>query len=214
MRYNKYMKKNLDNHNFILGTVVFAIETSGVIEDVINTEYGKFIKTNTFDIYIKKKENLNYNPEVKTNFVGWECYFKKRKDVEEKINIQTTLMLNETNNISYDYAGGEHLCAVEISNTENFLVIGTEDFDLLSARGTISERMISLIPDGEFKDFNRAEDGKLTTNIPDLIFGEGYYIQHFVAESNDLFWAEAAVDKPIHKKHNDLVKDFISSIDL
>ena len=75
------------------------------------------------------------NGDYLTDSNGWIWRLKKTNDKLEQIRLYCRL-IDSVEDIEYDVATGEHLDAIEASNKDWILNIGTEDCDILHSRAS------------------------------------------------------------------------------
>jgi hypothetical protein len=122
------------------------------------------------------------NGDSLTDSNGWIWRFIKTNDNLEQVQLYCRL-IDSIDNVDYDIATGEHLDAIEASNNEWILNIGTEDSDVIQSRALqddwFPKRIVHIINDIRF--LTRIEKNGLSTVIPVMIKGEKLHIQYLAA---------------------------------
>lgn len=122
------------------------------------------------------------NGDSLTDSNGWIWRIKKANDNCENLEMYCRI-IDSVDCVDYDIATGEHLDAIEVSNNEWILNIGTEDYDVLNARGIHNDwfpsRFVNEINESNF--LAKLEIDGLSTRIPDLMKGERLHVQYLTA---------------------------------
>jgi hypothetical protein len=123
-----------------------------------------------------------HNGGTVTDSNGWIWRIIKLQNTSEKIQIDCKL-IEPISNISYDTAAGEHLDAIEASNNDWILHIGTEDGEILNSRAKIDDwfpnRLNNLV--NFYQSITVMSKNGFVTKIPDLRVGERLHIQYICA---------------------------------
>lgn len=211
------MKHKLINKNYKtpIGIVNCGLASNKpMIEFIENKTYkngqSEILKTNNFQIeLIKFKVKIPlYNGDSLTDSKGWIWRITKRRNGSETIQLNCNLIDFDTNN-DFDIATGEHLDAIEASNNDWILHIGTEDGEMLNSRAKANDWFPERFHDNvEFyqsiTDMNK--DG-FTTKIPALQLKERLHIQYICAydkrsDNNEKINTWLAVDEFKDKLEN------------
>lgn len=122
------------------------------------------------------------NGDSLTDSNGWIWRIIKTNNDLEHIRLYCRLV-DSVDNVDYDIATGEHLDAIEVSNNDWIITIGTEDCDVLQSRALINDwfpkRILNILNDNQF--LTQLEKNGISTVIPDLINGEKIHIQYIAA---------------------------------
>ncbi len=99
-------------------------------------------------------------------------------------------MIEPIENIYFDLANGEHLDAIEASNNDWILHIGTEDGEMMNSRAVNNNWFPHRLQNKKefYLSFTEMEKNGLVTKIPDLKIDERLYLQYICAydkRSND-----------------------------
>ena len=130
-----------------------------------------------------------YNGGTLTDSNGWIWRIIRKQNNSEKIQLDCKL-IDTIDNIDYDVACGEHLDAIEVSNTDWILHIGTEDGEAMNSRAQINNWFPNrLLNKREFYiSFTEMKKDGFITKIPDLKIDERLHLQYICAydkRSND-----------------------------
>ncbi|WP_190810886.1 hypothetical protein [Flagellimonas sp. S3867] len=132
-------------------------------------------------IEFKIKQPL-YNGETVKDSNGWIWRIEKIKESIDNLKLSCVLS-NYSDNVDFDTATGEHLDAIEASNNEWILHIGTEDGEILNSRAESNdwfpERLKNKV-DFYQSITNMLKEG-FETEIPELQIGEQIHIQYLSA---------------------------------
>lgn len=172
-----------------LGEVVCELTTdSSDVENIGGKEYenGKSVSYkigghNVELIEFKIKQPL-YNGETVKDSKGWIWRIEKIHEKNDNLKLRCTLT-NYPNNVDFDSATGEHLDAIEASDNEWKLHIGTEDGEVLNSRAESNdwfpERLKNKV--GFCRSITNMLEEGFETKIPELRIGEQIHIQYLSA---------------------------------
>lgn len=155
-----------------------------VKQDNYKNGFSETFQTNSFQIeLIEFKVNVPLiNGDSLTDSKGWIWRLIKTNDNVEQIHLYCRL-IDSYENVDYDIATGEHLDAIEASNNDWILNIGTEDYNILHSRASkddwFPKRIANVINDKSL--LTQLEKNGISSVIPDLIKGEKIHIQFIVA---------------------------------
>lgn len=130
-----------------------------------------------------------YNGGSLTDSNGYIWRINRLQDNAEII--QLDCLLNDTvENVDFDVATGEHLDAIEASNKDWILHIGTEDGEVLNFRAGENDWFPNRLQNKEdfYKSITDMKRNGFITKIPDLRTDEKIHIQYICAydkRSND-----------------------------
>lgn len=123
-----------------------------------------------------------YNGETVKDSNGWIWRIEKIKESIDNLKLSCVLS-NYSDNVDFDTASGEHLIAIEASNKEWTLHLGTEDGEILHSRAECNdwfpERLKNKV-DILQSITHMLKDG-FETEIPKLKIGEQIHIQYLLA---------------------------------
>jgi hypothetical protein len=123
-----------------------------------------------------------YNGETVKDSNGWIWRIEKIKESIDNLKLSCVLS-NYSEDVIFDTATGEHLDAIEASDNEWTLHIGTEDGEILKARAESNdwfpERLKNKV-DFYQSISNMLKEG-FETEIPELQIGEQIHIQYLSA---------------------------------
>lgn len=158
------------------------------IEKIGNQDYenGNSISYSTIGhrielIEFKIKQPL-YNGETVKDSKGWIWRIKKTNESKEKLKLSCVLT-DYFDNVDFDTASGECLDAIEASNEEWTLHIGTEDGEILNSRAKLNdwfpERLENKV--NFYQSITKMLREGFETEIPELHVGEQIHIQYLSA---------------------------------
>ena len=123
-----------------------------------------------------------YNGETVKNSNGWIWRIEKTNETTHILKLSCVLT-DYSENVDFDTATGEHLDAIEASDNEWTLHIGTEDGEILNSRAESNdwfpERLKNKV-DFYQSITNMLKEG-FETEIPELKIGEQIHIQFLCA---------------------------------
>jgi hypothetical protein len=123
-----------------------------------------------------------YNGGNLTDSMGWIFRIEKVADINDKIETYC-LLENNSNDIIFGTATGEHLDAVEAHNSEWILHIGTENGEIMNSRAGNEDwfplRLKSTID--FYQSITEIKQNGFLTKIPELDLGEKIHIQYLCA---------------------------------
>jgi hypothetical protein len=123
-----------------------------------------------------------YNGENLTDSQGWIWRIIKKRDDLETIQLNCNLIDFESH-IEFDTATGEHLDAIEASDNDWILHIGTEDGEVMNSRAKnddwFPERLQHKVD--FYQSITEMEKNGFKINIPDLQLNERLHIQFICA---------------------------------
>jgi hypothetical protein len=123
-----------------------------------------------------------YNGDTLTDSQGWIWRITKQRDGLETIQLNCSLIDFESR-IEFDTATGEHLDAIEASDNEWILHIGTEDGEVMNSRAKnddwFPERLQNKVD--FYQSITEMEKNGFKTKIPDLQLNERLHIQFICA---------------------------------
>ncbi len=159
-----------------------------VIECIENKTYengqSEIYKTNSFQIeLIEFKIRIPlYNGDVLTDSQGWIWRIIKQQDDLESIQLNCNL-IDFDSNTDFDTATGEHLDAIEASNNDWILHIGTEDGEVMNWRAKENDWFPERLQDkvNFYQSITKMEKNGFKTKIPDLKLNERLHIQYICA---------------------------------
>lgn len=158
------------------------LEIRLIKQDNYKNGFSETFRTKSFQIeLIEFKVNVPLiNGDSLTDSNGWIWRLTKTNDNVEQIHLYCRL-INPIENVDYDIATGEHLDAIEASNKDWILNIGTEDCDILNSRASkddwFPKRIANVVNDNSL--LTHLEKNGISSVIPDLINGEKIHI-HFI----------------------------------
>lgn len=123
-----------------------------------------------------------HNGETVKGTHGWIWRIENIGDVANKLMLHCFLT-NPSEHINFDVNSGEHLDAIEASDHEWTLHIGTEDGEMIHTRATVDDGFPKRLKDTV--DFDRSITKTFPhgfeTEIPALHIGEHIHIQYLIA---------------------------------
>ncbi len=148
-----------------------------------NNGIGELYNSQDFQIEIiefKVKLPL-YNGGIITDSKGWIWRIIRKSESSEKLEIECRF-LEPIANLSYDYATGQHIDAVEVNNNEWILHIGTEDGEILNDRAINNDWFPSRLKNADYyQSITEMKNYKFNSWIPDLAVEERIYLQYICA---------------------------------
>ena len=123
-----------------------------------------------------------YNGETVTDSSGWIWRIEKINELDERLKLNC-ILTDYPVTVTFDFASGEHLDAIEAEDDNWVLHIGTEDGEVLNSRAKSSNWFPSRF--GNQVDFYQSitkyiKEG-FETEIPSLAVGERMHIQYLTA---------------------------------
>jgi hypothetical protein len=130
-----------------------------------------------------------YNGGTLTDSNGWIWRIIKEHDSSETIQVDCRL-IESINDINYDIATGEHLDAIEASNKDWILHIGTEDGEILNSRAELNDWFPNRLQNKVdlYQSITDMNKNGFISKLPDLKTNERLHIQYLCAyakRSND-----------------------------
>ncbi|MDJ1469717.1 hypothetical protein [Xanthocytophaga flava] len=123
-----------------------------------------------------------YNGEMITDSLAWIFRIEKISAINELLETYCLLDII-SNNIKFDVTTGQNLNAIEASNNEWILHIGTEDGEMLNLRAQdnnwFPQRLESNLE--LYQKMTETRKNGFMTKIPDLQEGEKIHIQYLTA---------------------------------
>jgi len=185
------MKNRLINKIFEtpLGQVACGLNSDcSETENVGEYEYGNgksvTYKTSGYRIELvefKIRQPL-YNGETVTDSNGWIWRIEKIRGSNEKLKLSCVLT-DYLDNVTFDTATGKYLDAIEATNGEWVLHIGTEDGELMNSRAESNdwfpERLRNKI--NFYQSITSLLKEGFETEIPTLKVGEQIHIHYLTA---------------------------------
>jgi hypothetical protein len=172
-----------------LGQVICGLSTDSTnVENIGVKEYenGKSISYRIGGhkvelIEFKIKQPL-YNGETVKDSNGWIWRIEKIKESIDNLKLSCVLS-NYSDNVDFDTAAGEHLDAIEASNNEWTLHIGTEDGEILNSRAESNDWFPDRLKNKVdfYQSITNMLKGGFETEIPELQIGEQIHIQYLSA---------------------------------
>nr|WP_299174913.1 hypothetical protein [uncultured Allomuricauda sp.] len=172
-----------------LGQVICGLSTDSTNVENIGVKEYENGRSNSYKIGGHKVELIEfkikqplYNGETVKGSNGWIWRIEK---IQESIdNLKLSCVLNNySDNVDFDTATGEHLDAIEASNNEWTLHIGTEDGEILNSRAESNdwfpERLKNKVD--FYKSITIMLKEGFETEIPELKIGEQIHIQYLSA---------------------------------
>ena len=139
-------------------------------------------KGHTIELIEFKIKQPLYNGENVKDSNGWIWRIEKTNESKEKLKLSCVLT-DYPDKVDFDTATGEHLDAIEASNDEWTLHIGTEDGEILNSRAKSNdwfpERLESKID--FYQSITKMLKEGFETEIPELRVGEQIHIQYLLA---------------------------------
>ena len=132
-------------------------------------------------IEFKIKQPL-YNGETVKDSNGWIWRIEKIHDFNEKLKLSSVLT-DYPDNLFFDTASGEHLDAIEASDEEWTLHIGTEDGEILNSRAKSNDWFPQRLENKVdfYQSITKMLKEGFETEIPELRVGEQIHIQFLCA---------------------------------
>jgi hypothetical protein len=123
-----------------------------------------------------------YNGDHLTDSMGWIFRIEKVADINDKIETYC-LLENNSNDIIFGTATGEHLDAVEAYNSEWTLHIGTEDGEIMNSKAGNEDWFPLRLKDtiDFYQSITEVKQNGFITKIPELDLGEKIHIQYLSA---------------------------------
>lgn len=123
-----------------------------------------------------------YNGGTLTDSNGWIWRINRLKDNSERIQLDC-LLKDTVENVDFDVATGEHLDAIEASNNDWILHIGTEDGEILNFRADENDWFPNRLQNKVdfYQSITDMKRNGFITKIPDLRTDEKIHIQYICA---------------------------------
>ncbi len=123
-----------------------------------------------------------YNGDTLTDSQGWIWRITKQRADLESIQLNCNL-IDFDSNTDFDTATGEHLDAIEASNSDWILHIGTEDGEVMNWRAKENDWFPDRLQDkvNFYQSITEMEKNGFKTKIPDLKLNERLHIQYICA---------------------------------
>ena len=181
-----------NNYKTPLGIVNCSLTSNKTSIDLIdkkNYEKGQseIYKSSDFQIEIVQfKIRLPlYNGGSLTDSNGWIWRIIRKDDNSEEIQVDCKL-IDPIDNIDYDVATGEHLDAIEASNNDWILHIGTEDGEMMNSRAGNNNWFPPRLQNKKdfYLSFTEMKKNGFITKIPDLKIDERLHLQYICAYDN------------------------------
>ncbi|WP_144666219.1 hypothetical protein [Dokdonia sp. Hel_I_53] len=142
------------------------------------------IKTKGYRIELieyKMKQPL-YNGESVEDSYGWIWRIEKIQQSKEKLKLSCVLT-DYPDKVDFVKATGEHLDAIEFSNDEWTLHIGTEDGEILNSRAKSNDWFPKRLENKVdfYQSITKMLKEGFETEIPELNIGEEIHIQYLTA---------------------------------
>ena len=172
-----------------LGQVVCGLTTgSSDIETIGTKEYenGKSVSYkssgNRIELIEFKIKQPLYNGETVKDSIGWIWRIEKIHESNEKLKLNCALT-DYADNVDFDTATGEHLDAIEASDNEWTLHIGTEDGEILNSRAESNDWFPERLRDKVdfYQSITKMLKVGFETEIPELRIREQIHIQYLSA---------------------------------
>jgi hypothetical protein len=145
---------------------------------------SEIFKTNAYQIeLVEFKVRLPlYNGSILTDSRGWIWRIYKQQNNFENLHLDCEL-IEPTDDINYDFATGEHLDAIEASNKDWILHIGTEDGEVLNSRAAYNDWFPNRLQNTVdfYQSITEIKTNGFTTNIPNLRINEKIHIHYICA---------------------------------
>jgi hypothetical protein len=174
-----------DNFETKLGVVTCYLQSDSMVDPVAPgilklSSAGYSIYCQNFDL----KKISSDQPAQFESGKGWRWFIEKSNDIEEQLMLFCKLM-NPSDNVQWDNASGENLNAIEISNHNHLLQIGTEDEFMMEYRAEAGDWMPEQYKRIDINNnlWKGSEFGMKVT-IPILKKGEKIYIHFLVAAAS------------------------------
>lgn len=182
---NRLIDKNYETP---LGTINWLTSNESLINLIDNKSYknGQSGIYNTTDFQIEivqfKIRLTLYNGDSLTDSNGWIRRIIRKDNKSEKLQIDCKLT-NPLRSIDYDVATGEHLDAIEASNEDWILHIGTEDGEMMNSRAAYNNWFPNRLQNKKDLSwsFTEMKENGFITKIPDLRTDERLHLQYICA---------------------------------
>jgi len=172
-----------------IGEVECKLETSTDNCELIATNNYENGTSETFKIGGYKIELVEfkirqplYNGETILDSQGWIWRIDKIEDSNIKLNLSCQL-INYPNDIEFDTAHGEHLCAIEAYNENWNLHIGTEDGEIMNERAERNDRFPTRLQElvNFYESISQTKKNSIETIVPNLEVNESLHIHYLTA---------------------------------
>ncbi|MCB9361123.1 MAG: hypothetical protein H6587_05275 [Flavobacteriales bacterium] len=185
------MKNRLINKIFEtpIGKVICGLDSSELNIKSIATNSFENGQSETFEIFgynielveFKIRQPL-YNGDNVTDSQGWIWRIEKNEDSETTLTLSCKLT-DFNNSIDFDVATGEHLDAIEATNSHWTLHIGTEDGEIMNYRAELNDWFPTRLQNkvDSYQSITQMLKNGFETKIPQLKVGEKLHIQFITA---------------------------------